>query len=335
MTTVGIKEDDRQDINVKIVVRPGIVVRWAKLRHYPLFSIALDGFCYGPTRFSKDGCRINLNHHEGVNDVAVRATCGQARVLVKQQLYAEYRDEVGPKATLYVNDCDQDVCLATYVLMNPHQVGRPLLRELVNIEDHLDSSGGLYQPDNDELRKMMRTQAWIFEPYTVVRVSGVLPTLNGDAMLEIIDSVHERIRLYLYGHGKQKERLDTKYEVISQHEVWHLVRETGAEARTGMMRGGIRAFVSILGEHNGRYRYSLARLNPSVPFPVRDVLECLNRAEGIGPRNIERWGGGSNRGGSPRIKGSRLPPEEVERVIEECIRRWKTETRRLRPRRWS
>jgi len=333
MNKTGIKEDERPNINVKIIVRPGRVVRWTKFRRYPLFSIALDGYCYGPTRFSKDARRINLNHHEGVNDVAVRATCGQARTLVKQQLYAEFRDEEGPRATLYANDCDQDVCLATYVLMMPHQVARPRLRQLVSIEDYLDSSGGLYQPDNDEMRTLMRVQAWVFEPYTNVRIAGVLPKLSGAAMLEIIEGVHERIKLYLYGHGEQKEKLDIEYKTIVEHEVWSMVREIGAEAKTGMVRKGMRAYVSFLGEYDGRYRYSMGRLNPVVPFPVREILHCLNEAEGIDSRDIERWGGGSNRGGSPRIKGSKLSPDEVEVVVEECVRRWQSSNRRLRPRR--
>ncbi len=333
MRKTGVKEDNRPNIDVKVVVRPGAVVRWAKFRNYPLFSIALDGFCYGPTRFSKDGRRINLNHHEGVSDVAVRATCGQARTLVKQKIYDEFRGEDGPRATLYANDCDQDVCLATYVLKNPHQVGRPLLRQLVSIEDHLDSTGGLYSPDNDEMRTLMRTQAWIFEPYTDIRIAGMLPTLSGDAMLEIIEGVHERIRLYLFGHSEQKEKLDTKYETMVENDVWCMIREIGSEAKTGMVRNGVRAYVSFLGEYGGRYRYSLGRLNPVVPFPVREIMECLNKAEDISARSIERWGGGSNRGGSPRINGSKLPPDEVETVVESCIRRWASSNRRTRSRR--
>ena len=330
MAKTGVKIDERPNSNVKIIIRPGYVVRWAKFRNYPRFSIALDGYCYGPTRFSKDGARINLNHHEGVSDVAVRATCGQARTLVKQRLYDEFCTSDGPAATLFANDCDQDVCLSTYVLKYPANVGRPKLRKLVTLEDHLDSSGGLYNPDNDEIRSMMRTQAWIFEPYTNVRVSGVLHSLSGDAMLEIIDGVHENIRRYLYGHGEQKECLNTRFETMAKHDVWTMVRETGAEARTGMMRAGIRAFVSYWGEYNGRHHYSMGRLNPVVPFPVREILYCLNKAEGINSRSIDRWGGGSNRGGSPRRKGSKLPPDEVETVVENCIRRWQAHKGRVR-----
>jgi hypothetical protein len=254
--------------------------------------------------------------------------------LVKQRLYDEFRDEHGPRAILYVNDCDQDVCLATYVLRNPDYVGRPLLRQLVSIEDYLDTTGGLYLPDNDELRTMMRTQAWIFEPYTDVRLSGVLRILSGDAMLEIIEGVHERTRLFLFGHGEQKEEFDLRFETMAQNEIWSMVREIGSEAKTGMAMKGIRAYVSFLGEHEGRYKYSLGRLNPVVPFPVRAILECLNHAEGIGPHAVDRWGGGSNRGGSPRKEGSRLSPTEVETVVEDCVQRWASANRRPTRRKW-
>ncbi|MFH1047529.1 MAG: hypothetical protein V1738_04455 [Patescibacteria group bacterium] len=322
-------------INVQIVVRPGLVVRWKQFQYYPPFSIALDGYCYGPTRFSRDGLRINLNHHEGVSDVAVRATCGQARTLVKQQLFADFRDENGPRATLYANDCDQDVCLASFLFMYPDLVGRRLLRQLVAIEDFLDSSGGLYRPDNDERRELMRMQAWIFEPYTDARLGGVLKSLKGDAMLEIINGVHERIRLYLYGRGEQKTDFDIRYEVLSKFDVWSLVREVGTEAKTGMVTDGIRAYMTYLGELGGRHHYALGRLNPVVPFPVRQILECLNQAEGIRSNDVDRWGGGSNRGGSPRINGSSLAPDEAETVVEECVRRWTAKNRSLLRRRKS
>jgi hypothetical protein len=320
-----------QSDGVRIIVHPGREVRWSRFQRYPPFSIALDGYCVGPTRFSEDGLYITLDHHRGVNDVAVRASCGQAREVVKQGLFDDWRNENGPRATLYVNDCDQDVCAATFVLLNSEFVGRPLLRKYIGLEDHLDCSGGLYLPDNDELRTLVHTMAWIHEPYMEARLSGSLHRFSGEEMLRVIYSVHERLRSFLFGHGGQKEKLDYRYEVLVQHETWSMVREVGLDARLGMARDGIRAFVSYLGEDNGRHRYTLGRRIQSVPFPVRKILECLNAAEGVPSKMVlGRWGGGSNRGGSPRAKGSRLNPEEVETIVEDCVRQWCSANRRIR-----
>ncbi|MBU1915685.1 hypothetical protein KKC47_00975, partial [Patescibacteria group bacterium] len=332
MTNPGHRGSEHINDNLRIIVQPGREVRWSQFQRYPPFSIALDGFCVGPTRFSKDGQRITLDHHRGVNDVAVRATCGQAREIVKQGLYDDWRDEAGPRATMFVNDCDQDVCAATFVLMNPDWVGRPLLRKYIGLEDHLDSSSGLYLPDNDEFRTLVHVMSWIHEPYTTARLLGELHHLSGESMLEIIRAVHERIRLFLFGHGQQKDKLDYSYELLAKHEIWSMIRETGSDARLGLARDGIRAFVSYLGEDGGGYhRYSIGRRIQSVPFPVREILECLNEAEGIRPQTaLGRWGGGSNRGGSPRIRGSKLTPSEVETVVENCIQRWRSEIRQIR-----
>src|SRR3989338_4194508 len=101
---------------IKLVCEPGKVVTWDEFKQYPEFSIAIDGYCYGRPRGSASGLRLNINHHEEGDRTATRSSCEQALVLVKMGLYRRYQVNGEPTATLYVNDCDQDVVLATYVL---------------------------------------------------------------------------------------------------------------------------------------------------------------------------------------------------------------------------
>jgi len=308
-------------MNIKLVFEPGKEVSWDEMREYPCRSIAIDGYCKGGPRFDQERTILNVNHHEGVDRIATRSSCLQAMINVKMGLYDSFRDEDGqPSATLYCNDCDQDVALATYVLMHPDQVDRPKLRELVRVEDLMDMSGGLY-PTKKRLH-LMKELDWIMRPYTQARVSGKLRELDAKGMERIVKEMHRRIRLSLFNGAKEVD-VDTSFEVLAEHEGWSLVREIGEAARVGMAEQRVKAFVTIIGEHEGHYHYSLGRLSQFIPFPLPKLYECLNRAEGLGADAPHRWGGSDTIGGSPREVGSALTPEQVAEVIDRCLARQK------------
>lgn len=303
-------------MSLRLVCRPGRTVTWSKFQAYPARSIAVDGFCSGPPRATKDGLRININHHEGVDRFATRSSCDQALILVKMGLYERLQDDDRPAATLYVNDCDQDVAFATYVLMHPDHADRPKLKQLIRLEDLLDMSSGLYP-----VRKkwhLIRQLNWITEEYTDLRAKGQLGTLNAAEMEALILRMHRRIRAALFGRVKEIS-VDTEFERLEEHGGWVLVRETGRQARLGMAEAGIKAFVTVMEAGEGRWRYALGRLSHFIPFPLGELYEALNAAEGIGRRDVDRWGGSENSGGSPRKAGSSLTPEMVGAVIDGCL----------------
>jgi hypothetical protein len=82
-----------------------------------------------------------------------------------------------------------------------------------------------------------------------------------------------------------------------------------------MFADGIRAFVSVRDNGNGRYTYSIGRMSALVPFMVPAILNALNKREGT---TEDCWGGSDTIGGSPRVAGSRLTPAEVAEVVESC-----------------
>jgi len=54
-------------------------------------------------------------------------------------------------------------------------------------------------------------------------------------------------------------------------------------------------------------------------FPLERIYDALNNAEGLSsPENC--WGGSTIIGGSPRKTGSRLSPEKIQQVINDCIK---------------
>ncbi|MFA6603825.1 MAG: hypothetical protein WCT10_03190 [Patescibacteria group bacterium] len=299
---------------IKMIFAPGKEVSWEDFRDYPPRSIAVDGFCKGGPQFDQDRIVLNINHHEGVDRIATRSSCLQAMLLVKLGLFDGFVDENGrPCATLYLNDCDQDVALATYILLHPEQVDRPKLKHLVRIEDLMDMSGGLY-PTRKRLH-LMKQLNWIMRPYTKARANGKLRELDAKGMETIVKEMHRRIRLTLF-NGSTEVDVDTDYDVVSEHDGWVMVRERGEAARIGMAENKVKAFVSIIAESADRRHYTIGRLSQFILFPIPKLYDDLNKAEGLGSEAKHRWGGSDTIGGSPREVGSCLTPDEVAAVID-------------------
>lgn len=308
---------------IKLLFKPGEQVSWVEFKsdNFPSYSIAVDGFCTGGPRFTYRGRKLNINHHEDVDRLATRSSCDQALMLIKMGLYETFCTDSGkPKATLFCNDCDQDVALTTYLLKYPDRVDRPALKRLVRIEDQLDATGGMFPVKRNW--HMVRQLAWIFAPYTNLRRCGGLNDLDADGMARLVKQMHKRVTRSITGRIKELD-LETDYQVLHKSSCWSLVREFGAQARLAMVEDGIRAFVSFVGEREGRYRYSIGRMSHFVPFPIYDIFHALNRADGIGAWDEDRWGGSDSIGGSPRERLSSLPPEDLVAIIEDTLRAYK------------
>lgn len=135
--------------------------------------------------------------------------------------------------------------------------------------------------------------------------------------------VEHRIWDVLAGRGGTTT-LDTSWETIKPGSGWLMVRETGSQARIGMYASGVRAFISCRARQGPRdptrHDYVVGRMSEFIPFPVGRVLMALSETE---PEAV--WGGGSsemtNIGGSHRVLGSSLPPEQVFEIVESLLTR--------------
>jgi hypothetical protein len=85
-----------------------------------------------------------------------------------------------------------------------------------------------------------------------------------------------------------------------------------------MFSDGIKAFVSSSPYGDG-WMHIAGRMSAYIRFPIPRLLEAFNRAEGLDGKS-NRWGGGETIGGAPRIGGSKLPPEEVAKIVEETLK---------------
>jgi hypothetical protein len=282
------------------------------------FSIALDGYVADGPRFDPSGPRANFNHHETVNRLATRATCGQILIAIRQGLFSRFRNARGQRAVLYANDCDEDVCLSVFLLRNSHMVVsamNPLINRLVSMEDVLDTTAGAYPYPRD--LPALGELAWVFQPYRRFRLSGGLDEKDPAAFEAVLTDVCNRIIQHVVGKGQTVE-LDTRYERIGGGKNWALVREIGANGRTGMFSDGIRAYVSVRERPNGRRTVTVGRMSPFIDFDVPSFIAKCNEEEGL-TDDEDRWGGGDNIGGSPRVAGSDLTDESLTRIAEDII----------------
>jgi len=300
-------------------------ITWEKfLEMEEKYAIALDGYVSGGPRFDSSGPRVNFNHHEEVDRLATRSTCGQVLMAIRQGLFKTFRNEYGPYATVLVNDCDEDVSVSWYLLKHHavcEQAMNPLLNRLVMMEDHLDATAGAYPFPAD--LPVLRELAWVFEPYRQFRLNGQLDKKDPRAYTSVVEDVEGRIGRHIIGQG-QEIPLDLRYERIGGGKSWTMVREIGAQARQGMFAAGIQAYVSVRQIGPDNWAYVVGRMSPFIPFDCQRIFDRMNLAEKgdalRGEAPVGSWGGSDIIGGSPRINGSRVNPVVMEMLVHEVTK---------------
>lgn len=281
----------------------------------PVGSIALDGFVIGEPRFDPDGPYLNANHHENVDRLATLSSAQQ--ILVDTQMGMDKAFTVDGKFSpnVFVNDCDQDVCAAWYLLDNISEAKHPspALNRFIQVAGLLDVTAGAFPFDKDQ--RILGELTWVFEPYALFRASGEMSKKDNAQYKSVIEDVGLRIGRHLMGRGETAE-LDLRYRKIGGGLGWTMIAEEGKDGRVGAMRDGIEAYVAAQELENNRWRYSIARLSEFIPFDIPAILERLNQVEGT---TNDTWGGATIVGGSPRVGASKLSPTEVEAIINEYI----------------
>jgi hypothetical protein len=280
------------------------------------YSVALDGYVADGPRFNDVKTMVNFNHHENCDRLATRATCAQVLMAIRQGMFSRFRNENGPKANVYVNDCDEDVCTSWFLLNNHHMVAgtiNPMINRLVSMEDALDSTAGAYPFPAD--LPTLKELAWIFEPYRQFRMNGGFEKRSSSDFKCIITDVEHRILQHVTGKGKSVLVFDTRYEIIGGGNGWAMVKEIGPYARTAMFGDGIKAYVSVRERADGKYTYTIGKLSPFISFDLLKLTQVLNEEDSVSDK--DRWGGGNNIMGSPRVKGSSLSPDKLSKLIKE------------------
>lgn len=307
---------------ITLTVEPRKVIPCAEfLSQASPFSIALDGYASGPTQRNLSKPAANFNHHEDVDRTSTLSTAAQVHREINLGLFNTFRDENGPRAELFVNDCDQDTCLAVWLLKNHERVvghAEPLINRLVAVNDILDATAGTYPLNADS--KILKEIAWIFEPYNTARYEGRLSRMSATEMKTVIESVEQRISKHVLGQGSELN-LDGGFQVLQNEGAWSVVTEQGPYSRLSMSRSGITSFLTVLDEAQGKY--VLGRSSAWYPFPLDQLYGALNQAEEAKSPGVitasNNWNGSNTIGGSPRQTGSRLSLQEIIGVIKRTL----------------
>ncbi len=303
-------------MTIELHVEPRKVYTWKDFRrNKPAYSIGLDGIVDSPTRRDPKGPYANFDHHSK-SGFATRSTSGQVHMEIRMGLFQTFKQDEKPHAHVYVNDPDEDVCLAWWLLNNSELVNGnvyPQITGLVDCEDRMDCTAGAYPLDDPQMRRQM---AWIFDPYNLARFEGKIATATESEMRDIINTVEGRITDHVFGRGKEIQ-LEGHFERIGGDERWALTRETGPASRMAMYNNGIRAFIAVVAQKaDGSFVYAIGKRDPWNPiFQLPLIYRRLNREENGIITKTNRWGGSDFRGGSPKETGSGLPPKRVEEIV--------------------
>ncbi|HEY8886076.1 MAG TPA: hypothetical protein VIM31_01070 [Candidatus Microsaccharimonas sp.] len=281
----------------------------------PMGSIALDGFVTGEPRYDPNGPYLNANHHENVDRLATLSTAQQILVDTQMGLDKAFSVDGQFSPNVFVNDCDQDVCAAWYLLDNISEAKHPspVLNRFIQVAGLLDVTAGAFPFDKDQ--RILGELTWVFEPYSLFRASGEMSKKDNAQYTSVIQDVESRIGKHLLGRG-DTAGLDLRYKKIGGGEGWSMIIEEGKDGRVGAMRDGVEAYVAVQELEHDRWRYSVARRSEFIPFDVPRLLDRLSEVEG---NDQDKWGGARIVGGSPRVGASRLSPSEVEAIINQYI----------------
>lgn len=297
-----------------LVIKPRKVLSWEEfVEASTVCSIALDGMVSSGPRWNERLLRANFDHHSGCVREATMSTSKQVLFAIKGGIM----DRMNGRASVWVNDPDQDTSFATWLLDHHRQFegvqSHPVINRLLELTDRWDITGGAYPTALDDA--LIETHAWVFEPYTALRTSGALATADEGLMRSCFEAVHGRLNAAFLGSAKRKA-LRTDHEILYDSPLgYKLVNETGGnEARYHLFSRGMNAFISIVATRpDGRRVISIGRRSQYIDFPVPEILAALSKADDYD------WGGSTTIGGPDREHGTGLSDEQIIRTVDTTI----------------
>ena len=289
------------------------------IQQTPRGSIALDGAVRGGPFYDEETIHLNLDHHEGVVRLATMSTARQTYFAIKGGVMGRFLKE-NPLVPVYVNDCDQDVSLAVWLLDNYKYFegtgSIPVFSRLIELSDRLDVTGGAFPMILDD--EVLEKHNWIFEPYQELRKSGALGRATPAIITNGIEACLKRLDEFRMGNAKHKP-LDIRHEILyeSPHG-YKIVNELGGnEARYFLFSKGMQAFISLVATPEpGKHIWTVGRISPYIPFPVSELYDVYNKAEG---RTRQNGWNGSDMIGGHRGWLSNLSWQDIAKLTDEYL----------------
>lgn len=271
----------------------------------PQKSIALDGAVRGPLIDNKNK-KYSFDHHDNCIRHCTSATCTQ--VMDAILLGFENNDY-----NIYINDIDGDTVLSLAILRFPEIVEQIENQEFIRNIGLLDAHGPSYPFHEKFLTQLNYFNQNILENFN----KRNLPTDYSDKkMSEMIIKFTDNFKNWCEKRleiSNDINLVEKNYEIIYESKNdWLLVKSKDFIFGKIYKDGYTKAIV-FSESINNSFAYTIGKKSEFVDFPVRDLLDELNKYE-VG------WGGGSTVGGAPRNHDgsrSKLKPEELIKLVED------------------
>ncbi len=323
-SVVTIKSND-----ATIVFVPNVSLLWDNFKKMmPKGSIALDGFVKGKTIIldSENSNYLNFDHHEG-NRNLIKCTCSQVFFFITTNLFKERFSQNNLSPTSYINHLDGDSVLSSYLVANYKKYEQDTnknfpIKEIIDIEDSIDRSGGIYKGDLNN--KYFLNLNWCLEP-----LEKDIP--NDQKILEVFKRFED------FENGKAKELkpnynfkfINQEYKNISESDYFHFITKESPFTRSYLYNQKSKdAFISLKEIHKLNndtfYTYSIGKLRENSKFPIKDLINVFNKAEKYFQKNKisenNQWGANNIIGGSPYKTHSKIPPLALKTLADTYIR---------------
>lgn len=311
---------------IDLQIEPRVSTTWKEfIKNTPKCSIALDGYVHAAPQYDAKTKHINFDHHHEVQRLATMSSAEQVMYAIKGGLMNHFITKEHPKPHVYVDDPDQDVALALFILENYKLfegiASIPNFNRLLEIDSRLDITGGWYPMNHNT--KLIRQHHWVFAPYSELRKSGKLYNATAGMMRDNLEATTTRIMKHINGDGGEVE-LDTRHEIYYRgNDFWMANEIGGPDARYELFSQGMLTYINIIGEkENGNLAMTIGNSDPYRQFPIQKLYDVFNAAEGITKDNKDKWGGSNLIGGSPRETGTKLSWQEIKEITQNYLKKY-------------
>jgi hypothetical protein len=288
---------------MKVIVERGR--KWS-FDELPEYSIAVDGSVEGPI-IDNINHKYSFDHHGNCIRHSSTASCVQV-------LDALLLDFDPNKYNIYVNDVDGDTVIATALLLKPELSKNIYVQDITRVIGLIDSHGPSYplNSNSQEIYHMFLNNV-VNKVYELKKDKKYGEYDLEKLLFECID------KFYLMIEGKfinsKKEEINPEYFLTPETGKDWVMVQTSTRNILGYLYNHYSKIVVWEKQLDNSYSYSIAKKSEFVDFPVKEIINELNKIE-------HGWGGGSTIGGAPRnLDGSRskLKPEEVMEIINNLI----------------
>lgn len=289
--------------NINLVVERGRVWDIAEL---PKNSIALDGAVSGPY-IDNEKNLYSFDHHGNCIRHVSNATCVQ--VLDAILLGFDPKNY-----NVYINDVDEDTVLSFALLLKPEIATNEKTKEIVRTLGYLDAHGPSYPLSEEGKRHIDILRNFVMDSYYQLKKDKKYSESNlKELLLECVDRFYLMLDGNIAYQEKPKEIVKYKLEPETNAD-WVMVHSADYVFEE-LYEKGYNKIVTWDQLTNKSYTYTIGKKSEFINFPVKTILNELNKIEA-------GWGGGSTIGGAPRNSDgsrSKLTPFEVLEIITKIL----------------